>query len=188
MRDKLTSLQRRTRTSSINRLLESTSKHEKLLQIIHSYLITHRIAPTYKELAVALGFSSPESIRTSIKALNDMNFIEVSESKKRSIKFVTAIEVPVYSPSAPGVVIETCNVDVRLFRCPPHYAIKLIRDVKGVGKAGSLIFIHKPFVARKMVYVVTWKKNGCRFKKARSHLKLEGIYDGVVVGSIFQVE
>ena len=89
-----------------------TKKQCEVLEFIKEYISENGFAPSYREIAVPLGVSSPSTIHQHIQALAEKGFIRVGEDGcARSIEVVDQYNVNTMAqPAAPSLMLPLAGV------------------------------------------------------------------------------
>ena len=65
-----------------------TKRQEDVLNYIKKYVVEHGFPPSTREIGAALGLSSPATVHTHLKKLEDAGCIRKTNSKFRTIEIV----------------------------------------------------------------------------------------------------
>ena len=65
-----------------------TKRQEDVLNYIKKYVVKHGFPPSTREIGAALGLSSPATVHTHLKKLEDAGCIRKTNSKFRTIEVV----------------------------------------------------------------------------------------------------
>jgi SOS-response transcriptional repressor LexA len=71
-----------------------TRQQADVLEAILAFKVAHSFAPTVRELAEALGFSSPATIQRHLDALEDKGYITRQATKPRTIAVKETVSAP----------------------------------------------------------------------------------------------
>ena len=66
-------------------MLKMTSKRERILEFIKSYIASNGYPPAIREICAALEIKSPSTVHTHLKILQDLGLISMADGKNRSI-------------------------------------------------------------------------------------------------------
>lgn len=70
-------------------MLKLTEKQEKVLQYIKTYLFEKGYPPSVRELGAALGLSSPSTVHSHLKALENKGYLVRQEGKSRAMQLTS---------------------------------------------------------------------------------------------------
>jgi repressor LexA len=65
-----------------------TRRQEDVLDYIKRYIVEHGYPPATREIGAALGLSSPATVHTHLKKLEDAGYIKKTNSKFRTIEIL----------------------------------------------------------------------------------------------------
>lgn len=79
-----------------------SERHEKLLRFVTAYIAHHTIAPTYGEIALAMGYVGKSSIGPLLEDLENNGYIRKLPSQARAIEVLRGLPDDM-EPEAPYV-------------------------------------------------------------------------------------
>ena len=105
-----------------------TRRQEDVLKYIKEFMVSHGYPPTIREIGSALGISSPATIHSHLKGLEDKGFIKKDGAKNRAIELLVdneyanqnedVIEVPLLGKITAGSPIEAIEMPNEFFALP----------------------------------------------------------------------
>ncbi len=105
-----------------------TRRQEDVLKYIKEFMVSHGYPPTIREIGKALDISSPATIHSHLKGLEDKGVIKKDGSKNRAIELLVdneyannneeIIEVPLLGKITAGSPIEAIEMPDELFALP----------------------------------------------------------------------
>ena len=107
-----------------------TKRQEDVLNYIKKYVVDHGFPPSTREIGAALGLSSPATVHTHLKKLEDAGCIRKTNSKFRTIEIVgdneyakkdeELVKVPLLGTVSCGNPIEAIEVPYELISLPSY--------------------------------------------------------------------
>jgi len=174
-----------------------TKRQEDVLNYIKKYIVDHGFPPSTREIGAALGLSSPATVHTHLKKLEDAGCIKKTNSKFRTIEVVgvnefqkkdeEVVKVPLLGRVACGNPIEAIeNPDdwftLPVSLIPPKETIFTLQCSgesminKGIYD-GDIVIVQKQKVARNGDIVVAMTDDGevtlKTFYKETDHIRLQ---------------
>ena len=174
-----------------------TKRQEDVLNYIKKYIVDHGFPPSTREIGAALGLSSPATVHTHLKKLEDAGCIRKTNSKFRTIEVVGVneyqkkdeeiVKVPLLGRVACGNPIEAIeNPDdwftLPVSLIPPKETIFTLQcsgdSMINVGiYDGDIVIVQKQKVARNGDIVVAMTEDGevtlKTFYKEKDHVRLQ---------------
>ncbi len=174
-----------------------TRRQEDILDYIKRYIVEHGYPPATREIGAALGLSSPATVHTHLKKLEDAGCIRKTNSKFRTIEVVGVnefqkkdeeiVKVPLLGRVACGNPIEAIeNPDdwftLPVSLIPPKETIFTLQcsgeSMINVGiYDGDIVIVQKQKVARNGDIVVAMTEDGDvtlkTFYKEKDHIRLQ---------------
>ncbi len=174
-----------------------TKRQEDVLNYIKKYIVDHGFPPSTREIGAALGLSSPATVHTHLKKLEDAGCIKKTNSKFRTIEVVGVnefqkkdeeiVKVPLLGRVACGNPIEAIeNPDdwftLPVSLIPPKETIFTLQcsgeSMINVGiYDGDIVIVQKQKVARNGDIVVAMTDDGevtlKTFYKESDHIRLQ---------------
>ncbi len=174
-----------------------TKRQEDVLNYIKKYIVDHGFPPSTREIGAALGLSSPATVHTHLKKLEDAGCIRKTNSKFRTIEVVGVnefqkkdeeiVKVPLLGRVACGNPIEAIeNPDdwftLPVSLIPPKETIFTLQcsgeSMINVGiYDGDIVIVQKQKVARNGDIVVAMTEDGDvtlkTFYKEKDHIRLQ---------------
>ncbi len=174
-----------------------TKRQEDVLVYIKKYIVEHGFPPSTREIGAALGLSSPATVHTHLKKLEDAGCIKKTNSKFRTIEVVgvnefekkdeEVVKVPLLGRVACGNPIETIeNPDdwfsIPVTLIPPKETIFTLQCSgdsminKGIYD-GDIVIVQKQRVAKNGDIVVAMTEDNevtlKTFYKEEDHIRLQ---------------
>lgn len=174
-----------------------TKRQEDVLCYIKKYVVEHGFPPSTREIGSALGLSSPATVHTHLKKLEDAGCIRKTNSKFRTIEIVgenefakkdeEIVKVPLLGTISCGSPIEAIENPNDWFTLPASLipAKETIFTLKASGESminkgifdGDIVIIQKQKVARNGEIVVAMTDDGevtlKTFYKERDYIRLQ---------------
>ncbi len=174
-----------------------TKRQEDVLNYIKKYIVEHGFPPSTREIGAALGLSSPATVHTHLKKLEDAGCIKKTNSKFRTIEVVGVnefqkkdediVKVPLLGKVACGNPIEAIENPDEWFTLPaslipPKETIFTLQcsgdSMINVGiYDGDIVIVQKQKVARNGDIVVAMTDEGDvtlkTFYKEDDHIRLQ---------------
>ena len=174
-----------------------TKRQEDVLNYIKKYIVDHGFPPSTREIGAALGLSSPATVHTHLKKLEDAGCIRKTNSKFRTIEVVgvneyqkkdeEVVKVPLLGRVACGNPIEAIENPDDWFTLPVSLipAKETIFTLQCSGESminkgiydGDIVIVQKQKVARNGDIVVAMTDEGevtlKTFYKEEDHIRLQ---------------
>ena len=174
-----------------------TKRQEDVLNFIKKYIVDHGFPPSTREIGAALGLSSPATVHTHLKKLEDAGCIKKTNSKFRTIEVVGVnefqkkdeeiVKVPLLGRVACGNPIEAIENPDDWFTLPVSLipARETIFTLQCSGESminvgiydGDIVIVQKQKVARNGDIVVAMTDEGevtlKTFYKEDDHVRLQ---------------
>ena len=174
-----------------------TRRQEDVLDYIKKYIVEHGYPPATREIGAALGLSSPATVHTHLKKLEDAGYIKKTNSKFRTIEILVdneyetknedIIKVPLLGRVACGNPIEAIEDPNDWFTLPATLipAKEEIFTLKCSGDSminvgiydGDIVIVQKQKVARNGDIVVAMTEDNevtlKTFYKESDHIRLQ---------------
>lgn len=174
-----------------------TKRQEDVLDYIKKYVVEHGFPPSTREIGAALGLSSPATVHTHLKKLEDAGCIRKTNSKFRTIEIVGVneyakkdeeiVKVPLLGKVACGNPIEAIENPDDWFTLPASLipARETIFTLQASGESminvgiydGDIVIVQKQKVARNGDIVVAMTDEGevtlKTFYKETDHIRLQ---------------
>ena len=174
-----------------------TKRQEDVLNFIKKYIVDHGFPPSTREIGAALGLSSPATVHTHLKKLEDAGCIRKTNSKFRTIEIVGVnefqkkdeeiVKVPLLGRVACGNPIEAIENPDDWFTLPVSLipARETIFTLQCSGDSminvgiydGDIVIVQKQKVARNGDIVVAMTDEGevtlKTFYKEDDHIRLQ---------------
>ncbi|MDN2483846.1 hypothetical protein [Vibrio agarivorans] len=157
-------------TRSIEQLKVTELEHLKIIDAA----LESDLSMTVKDVAGRLGTHRLTTVAQRIRSLRDLNYFNLLPKVSRSISNKVVYSVPVFG----GESSSELKVDARMYQRPPHFAFE---------SNGEITLIHKPLFApmgSKVALIDSQRK--LRLITADNDMKLDGVFEGVVVGSVIR--
>ena len=175
-----------------------TKRQEDVLQYIKKYVVDHGFPPSTREIGAALGLSSPATVHTHLKKLEDAGCIRKTNSKFRTIEIVgenefaqkddpELVKVPLLGKVACGNPIEAIENPSEWFTLPASLipSRETIFTLECTGESminvgiydGDVVIVQKQNVARNGDIVVAMTDDNevtlKTFYKEKDHIRLQ---------------
>jgi repressor LexA len=174
-----------------------TRRQEDVLDYIKKYIVEHGYPPATREIGAALGLSSPATVHTHLKKLEDAGYIKKTNSKFRTIEILVdneyevkneeIVKVPLLGRVACGNPIEAIEDPNDWFTLPATLipAKEEIFTLKCSGESminvgiydGDIVIVQKQKVARNGDIVVAMTEDNevtlKTFYKESDHIRLQ---------------
>ena len=157
-----------------------TKRQEDVLNYIKKYIVEHGFPPSTREIGAALGLSSPATVHTHLKKLEDAGCIRKTNSKFRTIEIVgdneyaekseELVKVPLLGKVACGNPIEAIEQPDEWFTLPANLIPRKeqVFTLKCSGESminvgiydGDIVIVQKQNVARNGDLVVAMTDEG----------------------------
>ena len=174
-----------------------TKRQEDVLNYIKKYVVKHGFPPSTREIGAALGLSSPATVHTHLKKLEDAGCIRKTNSKFRTIEIIgdneyaekneELVKVPLLGKITCGNPIEAIETPDEWFTIPANlipgkeevFTLKASGDSminKGIYD-GDIVIVQRQKVARNGDIVVAMTDEGevtlKTFYKEKDHIRLQ---------------
>ena len=175
-----------------------TKRQEDVLQYIKKYVVDHGFPPSTREIGAALGLSSPATVHTHLKKLEDAGCIRKTNSKFRTIEIVgenefakkedaELVKVPLLGKVACGNPIEAIEDPSEWFTLPASLipSRETVFTLECTGDSminvgiydGDVVIVQKQNVARNGDIVVAMTDDNevtlKTFYKEKDHIRLQ---------------
>ncbi len=174
-----------------------TKRQEDVLNYIKKYVVEHGFPPSTREIGAALGLSSPATVHTHLKKLEDAGCIRKTNSKFRTIEIVgeneyaqkdeEIVKVPLLGRISCGNPIEAIESPDDWFTLPASLIPnrKTIFTLKASGESminkgiydGDIVIVQKQEVAKNGDIVVAMTDDNevtlKTFYKEKDHFRLQ---------------
>lgn len=174
-----------------------TKRQEDVLNYIKKYVVEHGFPPSTREIGAALGLSSPATVHTHLKKLEDAGCIRKTNSKFRTIEIVgeneyaqkdeEIVKVPLLGRISCGNPIEAIESPDDWFTLPASLIPnrKTIFTLKASGESminkgiydGDIVIVQKQEVAKNGDIVVAMTDDNevtlKTFYKEKNHFRLQ---------------
>ncbi|NLM63026.1 MAG: transcriptional repressor LexA [Mollicutes bacterium] len=111
-------------------MLKLTSRQQEILQYIKKYIVKYGYPPTVREIAKAMGVSSPATIHAHLSNLEEKGMIKKENSKNRAIELLVEneyldknddiVQVPLLGKITAGSPIEAIENPGEYFALPTN--------------------------------------------------------------------
>ncbi len=176
---------------------EITKKQKEVLDFIKKYVATHGYPPAIREIGAGLGLSSPATVFTHLKKLEDQGLIRKTNSKFRTIEILCdneyeeqdedVIKVPLLGKITAGSPIEAIEMPNEFFDLPatlvPNDAEIFTLNVSGESMINKgiydddIVIVKRQNVARNGDIVVAMTEENevtlKTFYKEKDHIRLQ---------------
>lgn len=174
-----------------------TKRQEDVLVYIKKYIVEHGFPPSTREIGASLGLSSPATVHTHLKKLEDAGCIRKTNSKFRTIEIVgenefapkneEMVKVPLLGKITCGNPIEAIETPDEWFTIPANLipARETVFTLKASGESminkgiydGDIVIVQKQKVARNGEIVVAMTMDNevtlKTFYKEDGHIRLQ---------------
>jgi len=174
-----------------------TKRQEDVLKFIKKYVVKHGYPPSTREIGAALGLSSPATVHTHLKKLEDAGCIRKTDSKFRTIEIVgenefakkndDLVKVPLLGKISCGSPIEAIVNPDEWFSLPANLipSKETVFTLKTKGESminvgiydGDVVIIQRQQVARNGDIVAAMTDDGevtlKTFYKENGHIRLQ---------------
>ena len=174
-----------------------TKRQEDVLNYIKKYVVEHGFPPSTREIGAALGLSSPATVHTHLKKLEDAGCIRKTDSKFRTIEVVGVneyadanaeiVKVPLLGKITCGNPIEAIETPDEWFSIPASLipAKETVFTLKASGESminkgiydGDIVIVQKQKTARNGEIVVAMTDENevtlKTFYKEDGHIRLQ---------------
>ena len=176
---------------------EITKKQKEVLDFIKKYVATHGYPPAIREIGAGLGLSSPATVFTHLKKLEDQGLIRKTNSKFRTIEILCdneyeeqnedVVKVPLLGKITAGSPIEAIEMPNQFFDLPatlvPNDAEIFTLNVSGESMINKgiydddIVIVKRQNVARNGDIVVAMTAENevtlKTFYKEKDHIRLQ---------------
>ncbi len=176
---------------------EITKRQEDVLVYIKKYVVEHGFPPSTREIGAALGLSSPATVHTHLKKLEEAGCIRKTNSKFRTIEIVgenefekkneELVKVPLLGKVTCGTPIEAIETPDEWFTLPASLIPnkEVVFTLKASGDSminvgifdGDIIIVQKQNVARNGEIVVAMTMDNevtlKTFYKEKNYIRLQ---------------
>ncbi len=176
---------------------EITKKQKEVLDFIKKYVATHGYPPAIREIGAGLGLSSPATVFTHLKKLEDQGLIRKTNSKFRTIEILCEneyseqnediVKVPLLGKVTAGSPIEAIEMPNQFFDLPaaliPNDAEIFTLNVSGESMINKgiydddIVIVKKQSVAQNGDIVVAMTDENevtlKTFYKEKDHIRLQ---------------
>lgn len=174
-----------------------TRRQDDVLKYIKEFMVSHGYPPTIREIGSALGISSPATIHSHLKGLEDKGFIKKDGAKNRAIELLVdneyanqnedVVEVPLLGKITAGSPIEAIEMPNEFFALPASLIPKneevFTLKVSGTSMInagildGDIVIVKRSKVARNGEIVVAMTDENevtlKTFYKEADHIRLQ---------------
>ncbi len=174
-----------------------TKRQEDVLIFIKKYIVEHGFPPSTREIGASLGLSSPATVHTHLKKLEDAGCIKKTNSKFRTIEIVgenefaekneDLVKVPLLGKITCGSPIEAIETPDEWFTIPANLIPnkETVFTLKASGESminkgiydGDIVIVQKQKVARNGEIVVAMTMDNevtlKTFYKEKDHIRLQ---------------
>ena len=174
-----------------------TRRQEDALKFIKSYIVSHGYPPTVREIAEAIGVSSPATVQAHLDCLANKGYIKKGSNKNRTIELMVdnefiqknenVIDVPLLGKITAGNPIEAIENPNQFFSLPSYLVPKdkevFTLNVSGDSMInagildGDIIIVERRNTARNGEIVVAMTEENevtlKTFYKEKGHIRLQ---------------
>lgn len=174
-----------------------TKRQEDVLDYIKKYILEHGYPPATREIGAALGLSSPATVHTHLKRLEDAGYIKKTNSKFRTIEILVdneyeqknddLVKVPLLGKITCGSPIEAIETPDEWFTLPASLipAKETVFTLRASGESminkgiydGDVVIVQKQKIARNGDIVVAMTMDNevtlKTFYKENDHIRLQ---------------
>ena len=157
-----------------------TPRQSQVLHLIRRAIVETGMPPTRAEIAMQLGFRSPNAAEEHLRALARKGCIELLPGSSRGIRLKDILReqlgLPLIGRVAAGKpilaeehIVDRLQVDASLFQPKPHYLLKVVgMSMKDAGILdGDLVAVHRTSEVRNRQIVVARLENEVTVKRYR---------------------
>ena len=157
-----------------------TPRQSQILHLIRRAIVETGMPPTRAEIALQLGFRSPNAAEEHLRALARKGCIELLPGSSRGIRLKDVLReqlgLPLIGRVAAGKpilaeehIVDHLQVDAGLFQPKPHYLLKVVgMSMKDAGILdGDLVAVHRTSEVRNRQIVVARLENEVTVKRYR---------------------
>ena len=174
-----------------------TKRQEDALNFIKTYIVSHGYPPTVREIADAIGVSSPATVQAHLESLADKGYIKKGSNKNRTIELmvkneyleenVNVVDVPLLGKITAGNPIEAIQNPNEYFSLPAYLIPKNkeVFTLKVSGESminagildGDIVIVERRNTARNGEIVVAMTEENevtlKTFYKEKDHIRLQ---------------
>lgn len=174
-----------------------TKRQEDALKFIKTYIVAHGYPPTVREIANAIGVSSPATVQAHLESLADKGYIKKGSNKNRTIELMVknefleenenVVDVPLLGKITAGNPIEAIQNPNEYFSIPAYLIPKNkeVFTLKVSGESminagildGDIVIVEKRNTARNGEIVVAMTEENevtlKTFYKEKNHIRLQ---------------
>ena len=174
-----------------------TKRQEDALNFIKTYIVSHGYPPTVREIAEAIGVSSPATVQAHLHCLADKGYIKKGNNRNRTIELMVenefipknedVIEVPLLGKITAGNPIEAIENPKEFFSLPAYLVPKdkevFTLNVSGDSMInagildGDIVIVERRNTARNGEIVVAMTEENevtlKTFYKEKDHIRLQ---------------
>lgn len=174
-----------------------TKRQEDVLDYIKKYIVEHGYPPATREIGAALGLSSPATVHTHLKRLEDAGYIKKTNSKFRTIEILVdneyeqknddLVKVPLLGKITCGSPIEAIETPDEWFTLPASLipTKETVFTLRASGESminkgiydGDVVIVQKQKIARNGDIVVAMTMDNevtlKTFYKENDHIRLQ---------------
>ncbi len=174
-----------------------TKRQEDALKFIKTYIVSHGFPPTVRELAQAIGVSSPATAQAHLASLADKGYIKKGSNKNRTIELMVkneylpknedVVDVPLLGKITAGNPIEAIQNPNEYFSLPAYLIPKNkeVFTLKVSGESminagildGDIVIVERKEVAKNGDIVVAMTEDNevtlKTFYKEKDHVRLQ---------------
>lgn len=174
-----------------------TKRQEDVLDYIKKYIVEHGYPPATREIGAALGLSSPATVHTHLKRLEDAGYIKKTNSKFRTIEILVdneyeqknddLVKVPLLGKITCGSPIEAIETPDEWFTLPASLipAKETVFTLRASGESminkgiydGDVVIVQKQKIALNGDIVVAMTMDNevtlKTFYKENDHIRLQ---------------
>ena len=174
-----------------------TKRQEDALNFIKTYIVSHGYPPTVREIAEAIGVSSPATVQAHLDCLADKGYIKKGNNKNRTIELMVkneflprneeVIEVPLLGKITAGNPIEAIENPNEYFSLPSYlvpkdkevFTLKVSGDsmINAGILDGDIVIVERKNTARNGEIVVAMTEENevtlKTFYKEKDHIRLQ---------------
>ena len=174
-----------------------TKRQEDALNFIKTYMVSHGYPPTVREIADAIGVSSPATVQAHLEGLAEKGYIKKGSNKNRTIELMVkneyetkndeVIEVPLLGKITAGNPIEAIQNPNEYFSLPSYLVPKnkevFTLNVSGDSMInagildGDVVIVERTKIAKNGEIVVAMTEDNevtlKTFYKEKDHIRLQ---------------
>lgn len=174
-----------------------TKRQADALKFIKTYIVSHGYPPTVREIANAIGVSSPATVQAHLESLADKGYIKKGSNKNRTIELMVknefleknenVIDVPLLGKITAGNPIEAIQNPNEYFSIPAYLIPKNkeVFTLKVSGESminagildGDIVIVERRNTARNGEIVVAMTEENevtlKTFYKEKDHIRLQ---------------